>query len=406
MIIKGNTRANIPVVDATSGSEYIKLYVPTISKYFRLAVHHMTERAAYYPKDLLLCFSVFPQKVNCGECRCEEKKIRLKTPTSEELYKKSSNFFDYKSSNRPSCGRLTHIYLQETYFGYICPKFNIFSACDFAHSSNCKEEVAEIFQQLEDKNVISKIESVKTTVTLGTDPEFESIWKGKIIDARKLPDILSKKKGSYESIIYISRDGSGMQREMRPDPSTEPKILTNNIASLIKTCLFFNEELSIVGDTFSIGGHIHLGGVQYSPSIITLLDYFLDPLNILNGKIRNSQDRYGKKGDYRPQPHGIEYRTPPTAWLGTPKLCNMTLTLVKLVAEKHLNGIDIEISSAISSDIYVSNIKKLGLTEKWAVSFLKEISYVKDNIHTPLHLLWKIDIPMKYRMGAFEYETT
>lgn len=79
----------------------------------------------------------------------------------------------------------------------------------------------------------------------------------------------------------------------------------------------------------SAGGHLHFGGlpytlysqyngVDYRPKLIPLFDIFVGNSCVLLDRDPGQQERrlnYGRAGEYRLQPHGVEYRTPSNFWL-------------------------------------------------------------------------------------------
>ncbi len=165
-------------------------------------------------------------------------------------------------------------------------------------------------------------------ILIGCDPELELLdnLRGNVIHATNLT--------KTEPGGQIGRDGSGYQVELRPNPGT-PGNVVKNLKALIHTLTADNYYCGVRGDKYSLGGHIHLGGVGTHPGaeFISALDHFIGaPLRRLSGQARGP---YGSLGAYRSQFHGgIEYRTPPSAWLAKPEYATLVLRLAYQVAKR------------------------------------------------------------------------
>jgi hypothetical protein len=135
------------------------------------------------------------------------------------------------------------------------------------------------------------------------------------------------------------------------------------------------------------------------------LDYFLYPLNALSGQIRKDS-QYGKLGDFRYQPHGFEYRTPPAAWLLTPDLALKTLQLSKVVVESLLNGVEIIISERYGMDEYVENLSQFPIcTDEWIKKYLDELEWASHNLDKSLSETWDVSIPKEFKaQKKYQYD--
>lgn len=231
----------------------------------------------------------------------------------------------------------------------------------------------------------------KGGVTLGADPEF-LIYR----PYNKNPRLADYRELQPASNIIISShsndelglDGCSDLGELRPRPSPSPYTLTRNIKKL------FNKFYSEYGSEYfietgggcgnSIGGHIHLGheclksftNVQIKP-LMQLLDAFLyfpiklnmygavrewkdyNELNVeidyYNGECKVDGDPekiihtikrvkplksqqfngFDAKGQYRSQPHGLEYRSLPS-FIGDFTFTKLVFQLAKGIAEKFI----------------------------------------------------------------------
>lgn len=382
--IKGKYGVCINPREGVLSSEYI------FEKYFSRVLNHLSETEYCLKKDSLYIYSS-PPRINSFFCRgCTQTQsiidLNLKLPHNESVY------HDNVTLIRRICSNSLKLNLNGNHFGEYCSKMNIMSCSDITHKSYFSDNNVLVFSLLEEKGILKPIirntqgVEKKIKITLGTDPEFEVKKNEKTIPAYEL---IIVSRGERE---IIGMDGSEDQKELRPTHSKNPSILISNIKDLIKTCHFLGEELYIEGKKYSLGGHIHIGGISKDNGIIELLDYFLHPLSTLNGEVRKESD-YGREGDYREKDYGIEYRTPPSGWLGTPKLAKMTLSIVKRLSELHYSNEDIKIT-----DEYIEDLVSIGFKRSWAISFLKEIEYVKNNMNKPLSKLWNVEIPNEYRI--------
>jgi hypothetical protein len=177
----------------------------------------------------------------------------------------------------------------------------------------------------------------KVEVTLGGDPEFELVVDGDVVPAEK---VLAE-----EAIVFpwgvIGEDGSGDPIELRPQPSADPEVLVRNLGRLLLSVPgFLGGVPSTAGKKYPIGGHIHIGGVpsEVQEDLVEFIDGFLgDFFHSLSSETR-LKTGYGRRGDWRPQPWGVEYRTPPASVWSHPEVALTFLRAIKWVAEKFLSG--------------------------------------------------------------------
>lgn len=192
---------------------------------------------------------------------------------------------------------------------------------------------------------------------LGADPEFLLFNNdGNIVRAVNVIQKAGK----------IGSDGAMI--EVRPDPSTDPKDVVENIRSI-----FCNKHLTepvskykwvagiyhkdVVRD-YPVGGHIHIGNPENidkisqdaKKSLFAVLNKILDELLALPmikldgaelGKARRSECKmsvvgtsgYGFYGEWRPCQGHLEHRTLSGLWLAHPKLSEYVLGTAKAIAD-------------------------------------------------------------------------
>ncbi len=257
--------------------------------------------------------------------------------------------------------------------GEFCPGKKLLLATDWTHDDTKTDFITEMLTTMSKMGLITPrgVKAVKPTITLGADPEVEYVDQDthQVIHVGDsgIQDRLPM--GGPGSEGRIGLDGSKQQRELRPKPASTPEGLVANIGKLIEAAL--DEQWSLKGNTYPLGGHIHVGGITESRGFVILLDHYLAPLSVLNATARTNSP-YGKPGDVRKQDWGIEYRTPPAGWLASKKLATITFKIVKLAAEKHYSGDDIEITDTIHDDL-----ESLGLSTEEVNDFFSEIATFK-----------------------------
>lgn len=220
---------------------------------------------------------------------------------------------------------------------------------------------------------------------LGTDPEFFLVnKKGEVVGSEKL----IPKNGLKYADGEIVRDG--VQVEIKPEPSYCRQVLASYIASLVgklaqiaelkglaispepgvwvsekemKTLSpenqvfgcspsknVHNSKAKIKADPTkyffrSAGGHIHIGhreknlrGVgnvsilYYPEQLIPIMDIVLGNTCVLLDRHESNKERrknYGRAGEYRIQPHGLEYRTLSNFWLRHETLMSLVVGLAR-----------------------------------------------------------------------------
>lgn len=180
----------------------------------------------------------------------------------------------------------------------------------------------------------------KKDFSLGADPEFAFIDDvGGVIRADSLIT-----DNEYSSIFGL--DGCRRVAELRPKPANEPVQVVNNIRSALLSRresdpLAYGPiwQAGSYAGKEPIGGHIHFGTlkakINYDPyHLISCLDAYLGCTAILletPDQAKSRRRSYGGLGDYRDQPHGIEYRAI-SSWLTSPYIALGILSLAKAIA--------------------------------------------------------------------------
>jgi len=175
-------------------------------------------------------------------------------------------------------------------------------------------------------------------VTVGADPEYEYLRHGE-------PVSVASYGGSSSPSCCFGVDGAGDQIEIRPSPGS-PEAVVNSIRRIMAEA---DVPLSVAGDRFPIGGHIHFGlGRETTPhpDLLRLLDIFIGkPTRILGGEARGS---YSRLSAWESKPWGFEYRTPPAGIFKDPQTARIVLTAAKNVVERWESCLPFDFDSEVT----------------------------------------------------------
>jgi len=190
------------------------------------------------------------------------------------------------------------------------------------------------------KHIKMKTEKPEWSITLGSDPEYEVIMYGRIVNARDV------KSSCFEHGVdaRIGTDGHGAQVEFRPGISPDENDATEKMKGLFEEVE--NISLGAKGDTFPLGGHLHIGIVDSGGKfqlkneaylkLVELLDHYIGHASsAANGTMRGG---YRGLSLHRLQTYGLEYRTPPAAIASTPTIYRTAMKICKTLTEKLLSG--------------------------------------------------------------------
>jgi len=245
--------------------------------------------------------------------------------------------------------------------GIYYPEINFLFASDWSHDRNSAQFLELILPEIKTifKELVREPREIKNVkITLGGDPEFELFNDRGVISAERIISTISHE---YESIGHecgsIGIDGSGAQLELRPNPGS-PEEVVDNIKNLLTIAhkTLKNYNISVKGDHFSLGGHIHVGAkvddqIIKNPNIIKYIDDFLGIFCCLNGSARGD---YAKRMAYEYKPHGFEYRTIPSAYLYDPKLTYIIYKLVHNLVKNYIYNSTLEYNDPPSEKDYIS----------------------------------------------------
>jgi hypothetical protein len=218
----------------------------------------------------------------------------------------------------------------------------------------------------------------ETTITLGGDPEFEVYVDGELVPASRLS--IFSRGGTYGS---IGTDGASSTAELRPSPASSPREYLENFAALVRRVSRRGILLSVKGDTYALGGHIHVGSSD--DAVVKLLkdevEKFIEVLDDFVGRVLlptsgRARGGYARLGAYEFKEYGWEYRTPPSSYYADPKMVRITYKLVKGLVETLLREGEISYETLEDGrarpEEYLRFLTKreaeyfLGFPERWA----------------------------------------
>lgn len=182
---------------------------------------------------------------------------------------------------------------------------------------------------------------------IGADPEFAVMDGINIVIAH---EVISPRHN-------FGLDGCEEIAELRPSPSFNPSEVVRNIHKDLCTGYNTNPEARHYAwragsyiDGYSIGGHVHLGlraamrGTAMTPNntyadLSKYLDtYLAQVIRLVENTSqagRRRSDEYGFLSDFRPQRHGMEYRTL-GSWLASPRVAEGVLCLAQTITYEYL----------------------------------------------------------------------
>jgi hypothetical protein len=176
-------------------------------------------------------------------------------------------------------------------------------------------------------------------VTFGADPEFELVMGGRVVPA-------SRVLGNSVKLPWgiVGYDGAGAPLELRPNPSTSPGVLVKNVGRLLLSVPVITGGLpSTMGEMHAIGGHVHIGirGLTKNPGAVAdAVDKAVGDILYEMNTATRLRSPYGKRGDWRKQAWGVEYRTPPSTMWAHPEVALAFVKAIRRVVGLVLDGQD------------------------------------------------------------------
>ena len=178
-------------------------------------------------------------------------------------------------------------------------------------------------------------------LSLGADPELALVGRaGRAVRADRYL------QGGVAGRIGV--DGNGVPAEIRPGVSDSPIGLAAKcrhalvdmkaeLANVLTREVTKVQAGSYVRNAVALGGHVHIGGaiVDHRESFLAWADLLAYKWGQKVEDPKATASRmscgYGRPGDLRHQPHGLEYRSL-GSWLCHPQVAVASISLVKIAA--------------------------------------------------------------------------
>ena len=221
---------------------------------------------------------------------------------------------------------------------------------------------------------------ISNKLIIGLDPELTLLDKAGVVHSSPF--------GCGDCDAEIGSDGGSV--EIRPKPGT-PKQVVKTVKSLYERMdskLDKDLRLFSSGGGFvkrPLGGHIHFN-IPINLELTALLDDFIGkPMKRMNGSSRSEGSGYGKLSEVKRQPHGFEYRTPPS-FVGKPDLFAGVIALAYCVASTWKtisnSGITFEYGCGDITGAFKSAYEKLTYYKTYKKEIEDFLSYVYDEEKT------------------------
>jgi hypothetical protein len=303
--------------------EDVKFYADMLLPYFKYIGGHWTpyQRPENRERDYASFYGRFKSNDVVSI-------INIEGPDVEDETFYDYAWSDYDAINLPAI----QINYNGDVAGYLVKERNVLWASDWTHNRANVEAVKKILSTLDEAGLIHKHEVGIATdmdndgiITLGGDPEFELLANAQEYNVLYAEDYYS----GYDDEVGV--DGSGNQVEIRPHYGETPEEYVENFKAIIRG---IEDPLSVIGNVYPLGGHMHFGGIPMRTQYTTLLDDWLGrPLMTLNGEKREAWG-YGELGDCRMQEWGFEYRVLPATIYADPEMVRIVYKIAQSILKE------------------------------------------------------------------------
>ncbi len=341
-----------------------------LSEYFsNVKVHYMIGRS----EDIRNCAYFYCGSFErvCPSIKIQSvKRFTATTTTRSVFFDWDNNAYTVNTAGDTGTPA-TSIVVNDRRVGWYFAETNTLFCSDWVHD----EEAMTVFSQIKEElfNVVltkkfrktrekkAKVKREKFNITVGSDPEFELIRNGEIVNAMS---VIRNRDGE------IGLDGAGAQVELRPKPAKKHKEATEAVRVLVRKFAdrYADCELGVKGDRYPLGGHIHFGaeGKQLPVSInfIRVLDNWIGKMFVpLSGKARGGYLKYGVDdrgrltGAVETKPWGFEYRSLPACIFCSPLITANIYRVCLKLANLYYNGKGVKVSPDSKADWEALGIK-------------------------------------------------
>jgi hypothetical protein len=215
--------------------------------------------------------------------------------------------------------------------GFYNPETHTLVATDWVHderSTDAIHHIAAVMGWQQKRG----LEDPPGKILLGADSEWE-VW-----DPRRREVVRPDQESCFGHDEYgeVGIDGSDNVPEARPNPTSDPEELYWRIRTLaIEWERRTRKRVCLAGHRYAIGAHIHVGapaGYQLEGPLQEFVDAVDRRVGFLLKLSGNARGEYRQRRAWRTQPHGLEYRTLPSAVLAIDKLAVWAIRVIHAVA--------------------------------------------------------------------------
>ena len=239
--------------------------------------------------------------------------------------------------------------------------------------------IGSIEKKIKKDKVVLLYPKIPNKLVIGLDPELAVIDKYNVFQQSPFD--------GGGSDAEIGSDCGNV--EIRPKPGT-PKQVVKTVKGLYeKMDKRLEKNLRLFsggGDPISrtLGGHIHFNTPKHVQLTALLDDFIGKPMKRMNGATRCGNS-YGSLGSVKDQPHGFEYRTPPS-FVGKPDLFAGVIAVAYCIVSTWRTisnrGITFEYGCGDATGAYRSSYEKLTYYKTYKKEIEGFLSYVYDEEKT------------------------
>jgi hypothetical protein len=217
--------------------------------------------------------------------------------------------------------------------GFYNPATHTLVATDWVHdegSTAAIHHIAKVMGWQQKRG----LEGPPGEILLGADPEWEAWDPRRREVVRPDPD---EDCFSCDEFGEVGIDGSGDVPEARPKPTSNPAELYWRIRTLAAEWEHRTKKrVCLAGHWHPIGMHIHVGapdGYQLEGPFEEFVDAVDDQVGFLLELSGKARGEYRQRCAWRSQPHGLEYRTLPSAVLAFEDLAVWAIRVIHAIAK-------------------------------------------------------------------------
>jgi hypothetical protein len=301
-----------------------------LHRYFGVVIAH--DRAIPSQRDTAFCYC----SVSPGEFRYRDTVVVTDLPQLGECFFDDQGLRSRQWVEDPQFGVWVRIVVDDEgslkVAGFYNPATHTLVATDWVHDERSAAAIHHIAAVMgwQPKG----LEGPPGEILLGADPEWEA-WdprRREVVRPNRNEDCFS-----CDEYGEVGIDGTGTVPEARPNPTSDPAELYWRIRLLaIEWERRTKRRVCLAGHWYAIGAHIHVGApVGYElegpfQKFVDAVDRRVGFLLALSGKARGD---YRRRRSWRSQPHGVEYRTLPSAVLAFEELAIWAIRVIHAIAK-------------------------------------------------------------------------